>query len=124
MARLELIEPRCRAEAAIPMATEPLHSARSVPKSLRLRSKPYDGLNYFLNSPRQNSPSSASRPARASMDATATTNPQSLMRRYEQYMVLARETAEAGERIEAESFPQHSEHFYRAAILQKVGQPQ
>jgi hypothetical protein len=58
------------------------------------------------------------------MDATATTNPQSLMRRYEQYMVLARETAQAGERIEAESFSQHSEHFYRAAILQKVGQPQ
>ncbi|MGO4353193.1 DUF4167 domain-containing protein [Rhizobium sp. BE258] len=58
------------------------------------------------------------------MDATATTNSQSLMRRYEQYMLLAREAAQTGDRIEAENLSQHAEHFYRTAALQRAGQPQ
>lgn len=45
---------------------------------------------------------------------------QSLTKRYEQYMRLARETAQAGNRIEAENLYQHAEHYYRTAVLQKV----
>jgi len=46
------------------------------------------------------------------------------MRRYEQYMLLAREAAQTGDRIEAENLSQHAEHFYRTAALQRAGQPQ
>nr|WP_310235106.1 DUF4167 domain-containing protein [Rhizobium miluonense] len=46
------------------------------------------------------------------------------MRRYEQYMVSAREAAQAGDRVEAENLYQHAEHFYRTAALQKAGQRQ
>ncbi|MBB3314001.1 hypothetical protein FHT78_005808 [Rhizobium sp. BK196] len=43
------------------------------------------------------------------------------MRRYEQYMVSAREAAHAGDGVEAENLYQHAEHFYLAAALEKAG---
>ena len=46
------------------------------------------------------------------------------MKQYEHYMNLARETAQAGDRVEAENLYQHAEHFYRTAALQKTGQQQ
>ncbi|WP_210251448.1 DUF4167 domain-containing protein [Neorhizobium sp. P12A] len=73
-----------------------------------------------MNSPHRNPRPSTRRPARASTDPSS----QSLTRRYEQYILLARETAQAGDRIEAENLYQHAEHFYRTAALQKAGQQQ
>ena len=58
------------------------------------------------------------------MDATAIMTSQSPMKQYEHYMNLARETALAGDRVEAENLYQHAEHFYRTAALQKTGQQQ
>ncbi|MGV1794559.1 DUF4167 domain-containing protein [Rhizobium sp. A37_96] len=49
---------------------------------------------------------------------------ESLRRRYEHYILLARESAQAGDRIEAENLYQHAEHYYRSAAMRKVGQPQ
>jgi hypothetical protein len=39
-------------------------------------------------------------------------------------MLLARESAQAGNRVEAENLYQHAEHYYRTAALQKGGQQQ
>jgi Domain of unknown function (DUF4167) len=49
--------------------------------------------------------------------------------RYDHYMTLAREKALAGERIEAENYYQHAEHYFRSAAAlipseQKVDQQQ
>jgi hypothetical protein len=44
------------------------------------------------------------------------------MKKYEHYILLAKETAQAGDRIEAENLFQHAEHFYRTAALQKAAQ--
>jgi len=35
--------------------------------------------------------------------------------RYEHYIALAREKAAAGDRIEAENYYQHAEHYFRSA---------
>jgi len=64
------------------------------------------------------------RPSPGSAAAAATPNWQTLTRRYEQYIVLAREAAQTGDRVQAENLYQHAEHFYRAATLQKDGQQQ
>jgi hypothetical protein len=75
-----------------------------------------------LNSPRRNS-HPAHQPARAIIAAAANTSSDGLKRRYEQYMLLARESAQAGDQIEAENLYQHAEHYYRTAALQKAGHP-
>ncbi|WP_183828949.1 DUF4167 domain-containing protein [Aliirhizobium cellulosilyticum] len=77
-----------------------------------------------MNSSRQNCRPSTIRPAKARLTATETPNWQSLTKRYEQYLALARETAQAGDRIEAENLYQHAEHFYRTAALQKARKQQ
>jgi len=35
--------------------------------------------------------------------------------RYDYYLALAREQARAGDRVQAENYYQHAEHFFRAA---------
>jgi len=45
----------------------------------------------------------------------------SLKRRYEQYVLRARQSAQAGDKIEAENLLQHAEHYYRTAALQNAG---
>jgi hypothetical protein len=77
-----------------------------------------------LNSPHRNSGTSGYKPARAIIAAEATTTSESLKRRYDQYMLLARESAQAGDQIEAENLYQHAEHYYRTAALQKAGRQQ
>ncbi|MBX5155321.1 DUF4167 domain-containing protein [Rhizobium lentis] len=77
-----------------------------------------------MKSSRRNSTPSASSRARATADTTVISSPQNLMRRYEQYMVSAREAAQAGDRVEAENLYHHAVHFYRTAALQEAGQHQ
>ncbi|WP_162260527.1 DUF4167 domain-containing protein [Rhizobium sp. Root708] len=74
-----------------------------------------------MKSPRRNSTPSASSRAPATADTKVISSPQNLMKRYEQYMVSAREAAQAGDRVEAENLHQHAEHFYGTAALQKAG---
>ncbi|WP_210278581.1 MULTISPECIES: DUF4167 domain-containing protein [unclassified Rhizobium] len=74
-----------------------------------------------MKSPRRNSTPFASSRARATADKKVISSPQNLMRRYEQYMVSAREAAHAGDGVEAENLYQHAEHFYLAAALEKAG---
>ncbi|TNM60267.1 DUF4167 domain-containing protein [Aliirhizobium smilacinae] len=74
-----------------------------------------------MNSPHRNSRPSTSRPARGNTVSFPNPSSQSLTKRYEQYILLARETAQAGDRVEAENLYQHAEHFYRTAALQKAG---
>jgi len=101
---------------------ESRHQSLSIIPDLRpLRSKPYRGLNCYLNSPRYNSRGPGHKPARALAAPAAHTISGDLKRRYEQYMLLARESAQAGDRIEAENLYQHAEHYYRMAAAQKAG---
>lgn len=55
--------------------------------------------------------------------AAADSTSDSLIRRYELYLRLARQSARAGDEIEAENLLQHAEHYYRTA-LRKVGHQQ
>ena len=61
---------------------------------------------------------------RASVITAAGTTSANLTHRYEQYLLLARQSAQAGDRIEAENLLQHAEHCYRTIALRKAGQQQ
>ncbi|WP_425965320.1 DUF4167 domain-containing protein [Rhizobium nepotum] len=76
-----------------------------------------------MNSPHRIS-RPARRPTRPVIAAAANTTSESLKRRYAQHMLLASESALAGDQIEAENHYQHAEHFYRTAALQKAGHQQ
>lgn len=56
--------------------------------------------------------------------AAADTTSASLKRRYEQYLLLAQQSARAGDEIEAENLLQHAEHYYRTIALRKAGHQQ
>jgi len=79
----------------------------------------YQGLEPLLKSPRQNFRQLAS--VRAGFTAAANMTFDSLKRRYEQYVLRARQSAQAGDKIEAENLLQHAEHYYRTAALQNAG---
>lgn len=62
--------------------------------------------------PRQKSPSNNR--ARTGARGPAT-SPKAALDRYEHYLALAQETARSGDRIEAENYYQHAEHYFRSA---------
>jgi hypothetical protein len=80
-------------------------------------------LNYQLNSPHQNFRQARKRVG-GIFAAAADTTSDSLKRRYEHYMLLARQSSQAGDEIEAENLLQHAEHYYRTAALRKAGHQQ
>jgi len=43
--------------------------------------------------------------------------------RYEHYLALAREKALSGDRIEAENYYQHAEHYFRSAVALAPSSP-
>ncbi|WP_374591021.1 DUF4167 domain-containing protein [Ciceribacter sp. RN22] len=63
--------------------------------------------------PRQKS--QAGNRARNSGARGPATSPKAAMDRYEHYLALAQETARSGDRIEAENYYQHAEHYFRSA---------
>ncbi|HCL64468.1 MAG TPA: hypothetical protein DIC56_06390 [Rhizobium sp.] len=66
-----------------------------------------------MNQPKSRSPN-PKRSARTRSDASAGMS-RSAKDRYEHYIALAREKAAAGDRIEAENYYQHAEHYFRSA---------
>ncbi|RYC15318.1 DUF4167 domain-containing protein [Ciceribacter ferrooxidans] len=66
--------------------------------------------------PRQKSPSNNRARGGSRGGARGPANsPKAAMDRYEHYLALAQETARSGDRIEAENYYQHAEHYYRSA---------
>jgi Domain of unknown function (DUF4167) len=52
-------------------------------------------------------------PSKLSTSRTAHPSPQNAQRNYEQYLMLARAEAQAGNSIGAENYYQHAEHYFR-----------
>lgn len=74
----------------------------------------------MLSLPRQNGHPARKRTCGIIATAANTTF-DSLKCRYEQYVLLARQSAQAGDMIEAENLLQHAEHYDRTAALQNAG---
>ena len=79
-----------------PAAAQPRPNARVMTNAMPQRSRPTQ----------RNEPSGFLRPQAR--------NPQHFQRNYERYLALARAEALAGDRIVAENYFQHAEHFFRS----------
>ncbi len=79
-----------------PAAAEPRPNAGGMTDALTRRSRPTRG----------NEPSGFPRPQ--------TRNAQNAQRSYERYLALGRAEALAGDRIAAENYFQHAEHYFRS----------
>jgi hypothetical protein len=76
-------------------------------------------MNHIMNRTRPEARAGRFRSAPAAMrpqSGAADTRqmPQDARKRYERYLVLARDTALTGDRIGAENYYQHAEHYLRA----------
>jgi Domain of unknown function (DUF4167) len=79
-----------------PAASHPRPTAKIMANAMPRRSRPTQ----------RNEPSGFSRPQAR--------NAQSAQRNYERYLALARAEALAGDRIVAENYFQHAEHYFRS----------
>jgi hypothetical protein len=79
-----------------PAAVQPRPNARVMINAMPRRSRPT----------KRNGPSGFPRPQAR--------NPQHFQRDYERYLALARAEALAGDRIVAENYFQHAEHYFRS----------
>jgi hypothetical protein len=63
--------------------------------------------------PRQPRPTAFGVPSKSSTSRAPHLSPQSAQRNYEQYLMLARAEAQAGNSVGAENYYQHAEHYFR-----------
>jgi hypothetical protein len=71
------------------------------------------GLNIFMNNTNTVRDHNGDRGRKPSPSTSHIS--QNNKRRYEHYLALAQEKAAAGDRIEAENYYQHAEHYFRSA---------
>lgn len=98
--------------------TSPLSSI--IPDTVTGRERAIPGLKYDLGSVRSRR-SSTCKPTPEPVAAGWNTPIQRQKRRYEQYTLLARESAQAVDRIETTKLNHHVEHYDRAAATHKAG---
>jgi hypothetical protein len=87
-----------------PAAAQPKANTKVMTNAMSQKSQPT----------RRNQPSGLPRPQARNAQSAQRNNAQSAQKHYERYLALARAEAVAGDRIAAENYFQHAEHYFRS----------